>query len=141
MLLECRRKGILLSQVNLTLRADWFIKDEDRLRQALKLARSMETVIHLGSMGFESFDDIILKNLNKGVTADTNLRAIELIRQLKDDYPEHWTYSRADGSIHGFIHPTPWDTEQTWQNIQRVFREYTLPLDIIPDVTVRATHL
>lgn len=133
---ESRKRGIMLSQISLTVRADWFIKGESRLRKALELAKSLETDIHLGSMGFESFDNTILKNLHKGVTLDTNLRAIELIRQLKDDYPEHWTYSRADGSIHGFIHPTPWDTAQTWQNIQTVFREYALPLDIIPDHSI-----
>lgn len=135
-LAEASRRGIMLSQVNLTVRADWFVKSEDKLRQALRLAGSMDMVIHLGSMGFESFDNTILKNLNKGVTLDTNLRAIQLIRQLKEDYPQHWTYSRADGSIHGFIHPTPWDTEQTWKNIQTVFTDYALPLDIIPDHSI-----
>jgi len=136
LLSETREKGVMLTQVNLTVRADWFIKSENRLRQALKLAKSMGTTIHLGSMGFESFDNSILRNLNKGVNVDTNLQAIQLIRHLKEDYPEHWTYSRADGSIHGFIHPTPWDTEQTWANIQTTFREHALPLDILPDHSI-----
>jgi len=135
-LLETSKRGIMLSQITLTARADWFIKGEGRLRKALKLARSLGTEVHLGSMGFESFDNTILKNLNKGVTLETNLRAIQLIRQLKEEYPEHWAYSRADGSMHGFIHPTPWDTAQTWQNIQTVFRKHSLPLDIIPDHSI-----
>ncbi|MEJ2025796.1 MAG: hypothetical protein P8Y00_12450, partial [Deltaproteobacteria bacterium] len=132
----CRKRRMDLSRINLTVRADWFIRSEGRLREALELARSLGTVIHLGSMGFESFDDTILKNLNKGVTAAANLRAVALIRRFKEDYPDHWSYSRSDGSVHGFIHPTPWDTEETWKNIQSVFREHTLLLDIIPDHSV-----
>ena len=132
----CRKRRIDLSRINLTVRADWFIRSEGRLREALEHARSLGTVIHLGSMGFESFDDTILKNLNKGVTVAANLQAVALIRRLKEDYPDHWTYSRSDGSVHGFIHPTPWDTNKTWKNIQSVFREHTLLLDIIPDHSV-----
>jgi hypothetical protein len=135
-LAETGKRWIMLSQISLTVRADWFIKGEDRLRKALELAKSLDTAIRLVSMGFESFDNTLLKNLNKGATVDTNLRAIELIRRLKEDYPQHWIYSRSDGSIHGFIHPTPWDTEQTWRNIQTVFRDYALPLDIIPDHSI-----
>ena len=92
----------------------------------------MGVFILLSSVGFESFDDGILLNLNKGLNVDTNLRAIRLMRQLKGEYPKEWGYARADGAIHGFIHPTPWDTKEISTDIQRTLGAYALPADILP---------
>ncbi len=124
--------GTQLSQINLTLRADWLLRNEKYLREALKIARQKRIRILLSSVGFESFDDRILNNLNKGVTVDTNLKAIGLIRQLKNEFPFQWAYANRDGAIHGFIHPTPWDTPETEAKIQRILRGHHLPADIIP---------
>ena len=132
LLTACEQEKIRLSQINLTLRADWFIRGEGRLREALGLADSLGIKILLASIGLESFDDTLLRNLNKGLSLETNLRAIRLMRRLKQEFPEPWAYSRTDGAIHGFIHPTPWDTEGTWANIQRVIDQYALPSDILP---------
>jgi hypothetical protein len=103
--------GIRLSQINLILRADWFLKGEEHLRRSLQTAGRMGMRIVSTSIGLESFDDLILRNLNKGLTVETNVKAIRLMRQLKEEFPEEWGYSRADGANHGFIHPTPWDTK------------------------------
>jgi len=67
---------------------------------------------------------------------ETNIRAIRLMRRLKEEFPEEWGYSRRDGAIHGFIHPTPWDTEETWTNIQRRIDRYALTADILPDNSI-----
>jgi len=136
LLVELREREVRLSQVNLTLRADWFLKGERWLREALALAMSMRIRILLSSVGFESFDDTILGNLNKGLNVKTNLRAIQRMRRLKEEFPEEWEYSRRDGAIHGFIHPTPWDTEETWVNIQRRIDRYALTADILPDHSI-----
>ncbi len=136
LLVELRERGVRLSQVNLTLRADWFLKGERWLREALGLAGSMGIRILLSSVGFESFDDRILRNLNKGLDVKTNLRTIQRMRRLKEAFPEEWGYSRRDGAIHGFIHPTPWDTEETWTNIQRRIDRYALAADIFPDNSI-----
>ncbi|MBW1782437.1 MAG: hypothetical protein JRL30_17055 [Deltaproteobacteria bacterium] len=128
--------GIGLSQINLTLRADWFLKGEKRLREALGLARSIGMRILLASVGFESFDHRILRNLNKGLGVATNLGAVELMRRLKEKFPDEWGYARADGAIHGFIHPTPWDTDETWGHIQTVIDQYGLAADILPDHSI-----
>ncbi|MBS1237733.1 MAG: uncharacterized protein H6R37_977 [Deltaproteobacteria bacterium] len=48
-----RARGIRLSQINLTLRADWFVLAEKILREALALAGALEVRILLASMGFE----------------------------------------------------------------------------------------
>jgi hypothetical protein len=136
LLKRIRARGISPSRMNLILRADWFLKGEERLRQALRLARDMGGSIVLSSVGFEAFDDTILQNLNKGLTVKTNLEAIRLMRRLKEEFPGEWGYSRSDGAIHGFIHPTPWDTEETWANTQKIIEHYHLPSDILPDHSI-----
>ena len=136
LLLEVMEKAMRLSRVNLTVRADWFVRGERRLRKALRLARSMGVRIVLASVGLESFDDTILRNLNKGLKVETNLRAIQLMRKLRNEFPNEWGYSRRDGASHGLIHPTPWDTEKTSANIQRITDRYALPVDILPDHSI-----
>ncbi len=130
---QVKSKVINLSQINLTMRADWFIKGDEHLRKALQLAENMEIRIILTSMGFESFDDMILRNLNKGMNVETNLKAVHLVRQLKDDFPIHFGYLRNEGGNHGFIHPTPWDSKKTSVNIQEIIDRYALPSDILPN--------
>jgi hypothetical protein len=136
LLVGVREKGIRLSQVNLTLRADWFVLGEKALREALALAGALDVRVLLGSMGFESFDDRILSNLHKGLDAETNLRAVKLMRDLKNEFPRHWAYSRQEGAIHGFIHPTPWDSPETESNNRRLIALYGLLNDILPDRSV-----
>jgi len=127
---------ISISQINLIMRADWFLKGEKHLRQALKLARNLGVRILLASVGFESFDDRILDNLNKGLSVEMNLRAIRLMRELKETFPLQWGYSREEGAIHGFIHPTPWDTQETSAKIQKAIDQHGLAADILPHHSV-----
>ena len=133
LLTELRERNITLSQINLIMRADWFLRGENYLRQALNVAKGRGVRILLASVGFESFDDGILHNFNKGLTVETNLRAIELMRRLKEEFPMEWGYSRREGAIHGFIHPTPWDTEESSTNIQKTVEEHALAPDILPE--------
>jgi len=132
LLTALRETKIRVSQINLIMRADWFLKGKKHLREALELARHMGVRLLLASMGFESFDDHILGNLNKGLSMETNLRAIRVMRELKEAFPLEWGYSRKEGAIHGFIHPTPWDTEETSVHIQRIIDQYALAVDILP---------
>jgi hypothetical protein len=125
-------RGILISQISLIMRADYFLQGEARLRESLKIAGEMRVRIVLSSMGFEAFDDTLLRNFNKGVDVEMNLKAITLMRQLKEEFPDQWAYSRADGAIHGFIHPTPWDSDETLFNTRRNIAVYGLERDILP---------
>jgi len=136
LLQHTRESDIRLSQINLIVRADWFLRGEKNLRKALMLAQSLGVRILLSSVGFESFDDRILRNLNKGLNVETNLQAIHLMRQLKEEFPLVWGYARSEGAIHGFIHPTPWDTEASSANTQRVLSLHTLPPDILPEHSI-----
>jgi len=133
LLYETGKRKIPLSRINLIMRADWFLKGSEILPKVLLRARDMGIRIVLTSVGFESFDNTILRNLNKGLTIETVLKAVSLMRRLKDEFPDVWGYTRSDGANHGFIHPTPWDSEATSQNIQEVIDRYDLAPDILPN--------
>jgi hypothetical protein len=136
LLTMAQAEGFRLSQINLTLRADWLVKGEPYLKSALHSAREMGIKILVTAVGFESFDDRILANLNKGVTVKTNLDAIRLMRRLKEEFPDAWDYTREEGAVHGFIHPTPWDTPTTMANTQETIHLYGLQKDILPSHSV-----
>ncbi len=129
---EVNLQGIGLSQINLTLRADWLISGFQHLKEALSLAGEYGIYVLLSSIGFESFDDTILKNLNKGLSVKKNIDAIRLIRQLKEEFPHQLGYSSQEGANHGFIHPTPWDTREASVKNQKTISLYGLQNDILP---------
>ncbi len=124
--------GLELSQINLTLRADYFLKGQENLKNTLETAQKKNIRILLASIGFESFDDTILKNLNKGVTLQMNLDTIKTIRDLKPKSPYHFGYLKEEGANHGFIHPTPWDTPDIEREVNHTIAMYQLAADILP---------
>ena len=126
---EC---GISISQIYMVTRADWLIREKERFRSALNLARAMGVRILLSSVGFESFSNVVLGNLNKGYSVDTNLSAVTIMRQLKEEFRENFFYKTAEGAVHGFIHPTPWDSADTDREIKRTVSIYSLDRDILP---------
>jgi hypothetical protein len=132
LLREVNRCGIELSQINLTLRADWLISGIDHFKEALRMAGKLGIYVLVSSIGFESFDDAILRNLNKGLSVAKNLAAIRLLRQLKEESPHQLGYSTREGANHGFIHPTPWDTKETAAEIQKTIYLHGLQNDILP---------
>ena len=125
-------QGEGLTQINLTLRADYFVAGVKYLREALGIAGQLGIYVLLSSIGFESFDDAILRNLNKGLSVEKNLQAIRLLRQLKEEFPHQMGYSSKEGAIHGFIHPTAWDTKEISAKIKKTMYLYGLPNDILP---------
>jgi hypothetical protein len=125
--------SIELSQINLTMRADYFLKGLKVLEATLKMAKKNNIRILLASIGFESFEDTILKNLNKGLSRQANLDAIKAIRNLKPKFPYHFGYLKEEGANHGFIHPTPWDSPQISYEINKTISMYQLGLDILPN--------
>ncbi|MGD9044673.1 MAG: hypothetical protein PVG06_13215, partial [Desulfobacterales bacterium] len=98
LLQEVHAQGLNLTQINLTLRADWFISGVQHLREALRKAGELEIYVLLSSIGFESFDDTILRNLNKGLSVKKNLEAIRLMRQLKEEFEHRIGYSTQEGA-------------------------------------------
>ena len=55
-----------------------------------------------------------------------------IMRQLKMAFPRQWKYARSEGAVHGFIHPTPWDTAESWANTQKTISIHGLNHDILP---------
>ena len=96
------------------------------------MAGELGVYVLLSSIGFESFDDAILRNLNKGLSVEQNLHAIRLIRELKAEFPDHMGYSSEEGGNHGLIHPTAWDTKEISARIQKTIYLYGLQNDILP---------
>ncbi len=133
LLKDANARGIRLTQINLTLRADGLVNSVGHLRKALKMAHRRGIRIVLASVGFESFDDRILRNLHKGCDVAMNLTAVRLMRALKKDFPKTFGYLRSEGGNHGFIHPTPWDTPGSENRIKRVIAQYGLNQDILPN--------
>ena len=127
------RHGLKISRINLTLRADWLLKNRRHLKTALAMAGERGIRIVLASIGFESFSNTLLHNLNKGLTVEDNLAAIDLVRQLKVAHPRSLGYLRNEGGNHGFIHPTPWDSPETEAELGRIIGAHTLAADILPD--------
>ncbi|MGD1986869.1 MAG: hypothetical protein PVH74_10180 [Desulfobacterales bacterium] len=125
-------RNIELSQINLTLRADGLISGIRHLKSVLSITAQRGIFVLLGSIGFESFDDRILRNLNKGLSVADNLQAVRLMRDLKAEFGEMLAYSSREGANHGFIHPTAWDTEETAAEIQKTIHLYGLQNDILP---------
>ena len=54
------------------------------------------------------------------------------MRDLKDEFGDAFGYSSREGAIHGFIHPTAWDTKETSAEIQKIIHLYGLQNDILP---------
>jgi hypothetical protein len=125
-------RDIGLSQINLTLRADGLISGIQHLKALLAVTARRGIFVLLSSIGFESFDDRILRNLNKGLSVAENLQAIRLMRDLKNEFGDAFGYSSREGANHGFIHPTAWDTEETAAEIQKTISLYALQNDILP---------
>ncbi len=132
LLSEVHSRHIGISQINLTLRADGLISGIQHLRAVLAVAARRDIFVLLSSIGFESFDDRILRNLNKGLSVAKNLQAIRLMRQLKEEFGDAFGYSSREGANHGFIHPTAWDTEETAAEIQKTIYLYGLQNDVLP---------
>lgn len=131
-----KQRGIRISQINLVTRADWLLKGEGRLREALNLCELLNVRFLISGIGFESFSDRILHNLNKGYLADVNLAAVSLLRKLKGEYTDSFLYKPTEGAIHGFIHPTPWDNGDTKRELYKNIYIYDLERDILPSASI-----
>jgi hypothetical protein len=129
---EVHSRDIQLSQINLTLRADGLITGIKHLKHVLAVAARRGIYVLLGSIGFESFDDRILRNLNKGLSVADNLQALRLMRDLKAEFGNTFGYSSREGANHGFIHPTAWDTKESVAENQKIITLYGLQNDILP---------
>jgi hypothetical protein len=133
---EVQKAGINLSRIDLVCRVDDINVHQEELQKVLDVAKQRRTAIMFASIGFESFNDRILGLLNKGITVDDILRCVRTLRELKAKFGNTLLYKTNEGANHGFIHPTPWDDDQTmWEN-NRNIAMYRLFDDILPQHSV-----
>ena len=129
---EVQTAGIELSRIDLVCRVDDINVHHDQLQEVLEVARQRQITIMFSSIGFESFNDTILKYLNKGINVDDIMRCVGTLRDLKGRFGNTLLYRTDEGANHGFIHPTPWDDAETmWEN-NRNIAMYRLFDDILP---------
>jgi len=130
------QEGIELSQIDLVCRVDDIIKHADLLGEALMNAQERQITIMFSSIGFESFNDKILSFLNKGITVSDIVKCVGILRQLKDRFGNSMLYRSDEGANHGFIHPTPWDDDETTSENNMNIMMYRLFDDILPNHSV-----
>lgn len=129
-------EAVHLTQVNLVCRVDDINTHSNELEEALKAAEAKQIRIMFTSIGFESFSEKILAYFNKGVTVQDNLEAVKLLRDLKYRHKRTLLYRRDEGAFHGFIHPTPWDNDESMSQMEMNMYMHGLFEDIIPEQSV-----
>jgi hypothetical protein len=129
-------EDVLLSQLNMVCRVDDINTHSGELEEALRVAQRRGIRLMFSSIGFESFSDKILGYFNKGANVQDNLTCINKLRDLKTRYRETLLYRRDEGAFHGFIHPTPWDSDDTMSEMNMNMYMYGLFEDIIPEHSI-----
>jgi hypothetical protein len=133
---DAHEAGIELSRIDLVCRVDDINTHKDLLRDALEIARQRQTTVMFSSIGFESFNDRILQFLNKGIKVSDTVQCVGILRQLKGRFGDVLLYRTDEGANHGFIHPTPWDDDETTSENNMNIAMYRLFDDILPSHSV-----
>jgi hypothetical protein len=133
---DAREAGVELSQIDLVCRVDDINSHRDLLSDALAMAEERFVTIRFSSIGFESFNEKVLRYLNKGQRVDDILRCVKTLRELKERFGNTIRYRRDEGAHHGFIHPTPWDDSETLSENNMNIAMYRLFDDILPPHSV-----
>lgn len=92
-------------------RVDWLFEFEAAIAEACREAEPSGSKVHIYLVGFESFDPATLALFNKGSSAEDNVRAIALLRDLARRFPRAFEHERL--RAHGFVAFTPWTTPES----------------------------
>jgi hypothetical protein len=122
---QLTEKGIPVDFVSIRTRPDTLLKQESRLRKALDTAQANDFHFSIEEIGFESFFEEELRLFNKGVSAETNLKALELLRKIKKTYREAVSVHVG----HGIILFHPWTTPESMTVTLEVMARYP---DVFP---------
>jgi len=88
-------------------RADWFLQNHGRFVRALESAKRSSIRLAPFLVGIENFSQPELDRFNKGETADTLIRFLDMLRRFHEAYTPAMDLSHA---AFGFILFTPWTT-------------------------------
>jgi hypothetical protein len=130
---DTEKHEIKLSQINLVCRVDDINAHASDLEEIVSVARKQDVKIMFASIGFESFSDRLLQYFCKGITLNDIVKCVETLRRLKDRFGTHFLYRRDEGANHGFIRPTPWDSSETLQEMDRNIFFHRFFEDILPE--------
>jgi len=98
-----------IKEIYIMSRADHLLNNKETIEQTLREAKRKKITIVAGAIGFESLLNKILRNFNKGITAEENLEAMELLVALDKQFSPALA---IEVGSHGYICPTPWHTEK-----------------------------
>jgi hypothetical protein len=101
-------------------RADSFVREQDRVRDAIDAARATGHTVEVYLSGFESFSERELERYNKGVGAADLARAVEAMRALRADAGGAFEHARARG--HSLILWSPWTSPEDLDETVRAVR-------------------
>lgn len=104
---ECAGQELGAFTLLLETRADWFLKNERRFERALAAARDAEIRIAPYLVGIENFSQSELDRMNKGISAETNLRFLEALWSWQERFRPALDLGHA---AFGFVLFTPWTT-------------------------------
>lgn len=124
-LMELLQTDIPVEFISIRTRPDILIKQRAKLEKALDKAREKCFHFSIEEIGFETFVGEELALFDKGVNLETNIRALETLREIKQRYGD--TVSIHVG--HGIILFHPWSTIESIVKSLEVIVKYP---DVFP---------
>jgi hypothetical protein len=118
-------RGIPFHKISIRTRPDLLLRHQDKLIQALELARENNFCLSVEQIGFESFCRDDLQKFNKNTTVELNLEVLNLLRTVKDKYGPHV----VNNTGHGIILFHPWTTLESITETVKIMALYP---DIFP---------
>jgi MoaA/NifB/PqqE/SkfB family radical SAM enzyme len=115
-----RDEGLGPVELMIKSRVDWLLEFADGpVSEAITLAETTGSLLHVYLVGFENFDPFHLALFNKGSTVADNVAAIEKLRELAARFPRSFEYLRY--RAHGIVLFTPWTLpEHLLENARRM---------------------
>jgi hypothetical protein len=113
-------RGIPLEFVSIRTRPDILVKQKNKLVRALETAEKHGFHFSIEEIGFESFVEQELALFNKGLGVETNMEALELLREMKGRFNGYLSVHVG----HGMILFHPWTTIESLSSNLRVMAKY-----------------
>jgi hypothetical protein len=111
---------IPLEFVSIRTRPDILVKQKAKLVKALETAEKHGFHFSIEEVGFESFVEEELTLFNKGLDVQTNMEALELLREMKNQFNGYLSVHVG----HGMILFHPWTTIESLSSNLRVMAKY-----------------
>jgi hypothetical protein len=105
-------------------RADSFVREQQRVRDAIAAARAIGHSVEVYLSGFESFSEQELVRYNKGVGVNELVAAVDTMRTLRRESGGAFEYARARG--HSLILWSPWTTPEDLAESAATIRDHGL---------------